>query len=68
MKIVKTVKEEDGSTTITLSANEMEADTLLQFAFNFLISTGLAASQYDEEDKEEDDGQLDLFEPTGPAN
>ena len=67
MKIVKTVKEEDGSTTITLSANEMEADTLLQFAFNFLISTGLAAAQYDEED-EEDDGQLDLFEPTGPAN
>jgi hypothetical protein len=45
MKLIETpVHNEDGSVKYTLMLNEVQQQTLLQFALNFLVATGLAAN------------------------
>jgi len=66
MQVTNLTTFNDGNVTITMTASKEEAHMLTQFALNYLISVGLSAVQEDDEDDEE--GQLDLFEPTGPAN
>lgn len=65
MKIEKTQLNEDGTTTITMNAKAEEAEVLMQFAINFLISTGLSAVSNAEDIDEDDDGQLDMFDVNG---
>lgn len=66
MKIIETpVYNDDGSIRFTQEVTPAEAQTLLAFALNFLISTGLAAQMGIATPDEE---LLEDFEPEGPPN
>jgi hypothetical protein len=67
MKIIETpVYNEDGSVRFTQEVSPQEAQTLLSFALNFLVSTGLAAQMG--VGVPEDLADLEDFEPEGEPN
>lgn len=61
MNIDVPVRHEDGSIRCTLTLDDKQMQTILQFGVNFLVATGLAAS-YNIELPDEDD----LMDDSGP--
>jgi hypothetical protein len=62
MQIIEVpIYNEDGSVRVVQKLAAEEAQHLLQFALNFLVSSGLAANYAVQKAEEEsEDGQLDL--------
>jgi hypothetical protein len=68
MKIIEVpVFNEDGSVKLVQQMSPEEAQHVLQFALNFLMTSGLAATyMVGKQQTEDEESQLDLFD--GPTN
>lgn len=62
MKLSDLVEDKEGNITFNMKATKEEAEHLMQFAINFLVSTGFSAVIADEE---EDMSQLSLWDSSG---